>query len=83
MRDIRKPLSRAFLPFRQQTRRQEELLLESMDDHFKMLVVALEAGDIDGEDLALLLALALDSDEEEDTQPVGPRLDLSSFTSQR
>ena len=73
---------KGFLPFHRQTRRQEELLLESMDDRFEMLVVALEAGDIDEEDLALS-ALALDSDEEEDTQPVGPRLDLSSFTSQR
>ena len=81
MRDIRKPLSRAFLPFHQQTRRQEELLLESMDDHFNMLVVALKAGDIDEEDLALL-ALALNSDGEEDTQPLEPSLDLSSLTSQ-
>ena len=55
---------------------------EKIDDLVMPLLLALEDGAIDEEDLALV-CLALDSDEDEEPQPLGPRLDLSDLTSQR
>ena len=55
---------------------------EKIDDLVMPLLLALEDGAIDEEDLALV-CLALDSDEDEEPQPLGPRLDLSDLTYQR
>ena len=54
---------------------------DQLDDLVVPLFLDLEEA-IDEENLALL-CLVLGSDEEEDFQPLGPRLDLSDLTSQR